>query len=92
MSLTVPQYVEAMRERQEVLARRLGVDLRGAPMEIRVAMTCVNAMVAINFLALNKLGLVTDAQLSEAFDDAMSQAFPAELPIGPNADPDPGTA
>lgn len=88
MALTVVQYVEEMRLRQAKLARRLGVDLRGAPQEARVVLTCANAMTAICFRALTQLGLVTDAQLATEFDAAMNAAFGPELPARPNTDPD----
>jgi hypothetical protein len=90
MSLTVPEYVEAMRERQEVLALKMGVDLHGASQETRVALTCANAMTAICYRALTLLGLVTDAQLAAEFDSAMAQVFPSEPPPGPGPDPTSG--
>lgn len=78
MALTVPQYVEQIRARQEQLARRLGADLRGMPEELRVVLTCSNAMTAICFRAFTQLGLITDAQIAQAFDEAVAQAFPPE--------------
>ena len=80
MPLTVVQYVDAMRERQERLAMLLGSDIRGMDQSLKTILTCSNAMTAICFLAFTSLGLVTDEQLAAAFDDAMAQAFPPEPP------------
>lgn len=79
MPLTIPQYVDAMAVRQEVLAQKLGLSLSSLPREARTILICSNAMTAVCFRAFTQLGLVTDAQLAQAFDDAMNSVFP---PVG----------
>lgn len=85
MALTIVQYVEEMRERQHALAMQLGADLSWAPQELRVVLTCANAMTAIVFQALSELGLVTDEQLAARFDAAMAEAFGQLPPPGEQA-------
>jgi hypothetical protein len=83
VALTVLQYVEEIRQRQESLAPKLGSILAGMPPEFRVVLTLTNAMTAIVFKVLVERGVCTDAELAFLFDDAVAQAFGTEAPTQP---------
>lgn len=88
MPLQIAEYMLAMRRRQELIAFRMGLDLRGSK-ELRILLTCANVFPAMILRVLTVRGLVTDAQLATAFDEAMAAIPPVEGPPQVPEDPPP---
>lgn len=82
MATTVKQYVDAMRQRQDVVAAKMGVVLRGSSVEIRVLNLTVLALIGVVIKTLVDKGLVTDAEFLAVMNGAAADAWDVE-PIQP---------
>jgi hypothetical protein len=84
----IGQYVAALRIRQRQVALAHGLYLQGTQFEIRMALAVMNATVAVVVKLLVDKGVVTDAEVTAAFDAAMAAPLGNE-PTQPDPGPEP---
>lgn len=84
---TVVQYVAQLRSRQVAIAQKMGVWLPGMPKELRVLWLSQIAMLGVILRLLVAKGIVTDVELTAAFDDAMGGAYDPEAVAPLTVDP-----
>jgi hypothetical protein len=89
---TVPQYVSALRARQRVVAQKYGIWLPSSSFEIRTIFGIVNATIAVILKLLVDKGVVTDQEITDAFDTAMGETFGQEPTVPPPTPEPPTTA
>ena len=72
---TLGQYMDQLLQRQRALATKLGSWLPGMATDYRVILACGDASQAILMKLLVDKGLLTDAELSAAFNAATAASF-----------------
>lgn len=77
-----------LRQRQQVLARKIGADLPGLATEYRIVLSCSNAALAVLMKLLVDKGVVTDAELAAAYNAATVDLMEAEV-YAPTPSPQP---
>lgn len=95
---TVKQYVMSLWEAQRVISRKLGFDIRRAPLETRCIVLAVDVTLGVVIKVLTDGGVITDAALQtrmNAVRDAVYPQQPASVPApdettGDVPDPDMG--
>jgi hypothetical protein len=78
---TVKQYITQMRQAQNAIAMKMGVDLSRADKQTRVAILACDAMLAVvlRYLIIGKPGLsLSDAELQAALDAAVADLYDDE--------------
>jgi hypothetical protein len=75
---TIPQYISAMRQRQDVIARKFGCDISQADKQTRVLNLSMLALLAVVVKTLVDNGVITDAQLNAVMDAARDGSYPDE--------------
>lgn len=78
MALTVIQYAQALKQRQIAVARRLGMDIPGAQLELRIIINIVNVSIGVLVRTLVLKGVITDADLVAVLDASTSEPYTAE--------------
>jgi hypothetical protein len=81
---TVAQYVTQMRNRQDIIARKLGSDIAGADKGTRVVNLAILILLAVVIKVLVDKNLITDAELLAALNQARDDTWPEE-PLEPPA-------
>jgi hypothetical protein len=84
---SIPQYVSSLRVRQRIVAQAYGINLEHSAFEIRIILAVMNATIAVVVKLLVDKALVSDAEVSAAFDAAMSAPLgqePSEPPPLPD--------
>ena len=84
---TVKTYAGHLRARYRVIARKLGVIVASGPKEDRVRDLAMFMLLGVLIKTLVDAGVITDAQLLAALDDARDDFYPDE-PHDPPDDPD----
>lgn len=82
MAFTVIQYAQALKARQIQVARKVGIDILGSPLEIRILLNLFNASLGVLVRLLVLKNVITDAELIASLDAAMSEPFQPE-PVQP---------
>jgi hypothetical protein len=80
---TLAAYVQALRDRQVVIARKLGSDVSRSDKQTRVLNLSVLTLLATVIKTLVDKGVITDAELLATLDTARDGAYadePAEPP------------
>lgn len=80
---TVKQYIQSMRSRQDMIARKFGCDISQADKQVRVLNLSVLALIAVVVKALVDKGVITDAELMAVMDAARDDAYQDE-PVEPS--------
>lgn len=78
---TVKGYVTAIRQAQNAVALKMGVDLARADKQTRVAVLACDAIIAVllRYLIVDKPSLgLSDAELQAALNAAMADTYPDE--------------
>jgi hypothetical protein len=81
---TVAAYVATLRNAQERVAALMGSALRGQMKDRRTEQVSVLALLAVLVKVLVDKGLVSDAELQDAFTAALAQVWPAEPDVTPS--------
>lgn len=86
MATTVKQYIQALRNRQNLIAKQFGCDITGGEKPTRVANLALLVLLAVLIKVLVDKGIITDAELSTALDLARDDNWPDEpsAPTNPN--------
>lgn len=86
MATTVKQYIQALRNRQNLIAKQFGSDITGADKPSRVANLALLVLLAVLIKVLVDKGVITDAELTAALDLARDDNWPDEpsYPANPN--------
>lgn len=79
---TVRDYMDTMRQRQMIIARKLGVDLAGMDPQTRVLNLSLLALLAVLIKTLIDAGVITGAQLNAVLDTARDDSWWSE-PVNP---------
>jgi hypothetical protein len=80
---TIAQYVATLRGAQERVAALMGSVLRGQMKDRRTEQVSMLALLAVLVKVLVDKGLVSDAELQDAFTAAINDAWPAEPDVTP---------
>lgn len=67
---TIRQYITKLRDTQQQVGLRMGCDLNSMPKDMRVAVLSVSADLAVLIKVLVDQGLITDVQLTAAYNAA----------------------
>lgn len=81
---TVKQYTQQIRNRQTVIARKLGCDINQSDKKTRVVNLALIVLIAVLVKTLVDKGVITDADLAATLDAARDDAYDDE-PIDPPA-------
>jgi hypothetical protein len=79
---TVKQYVNALQDRQQVIARKFGTNPRGADKQTRAINQSILVLLAVLIKALVDKGVVTDAELTAVLNNARDDFYDDE-PVQP---------
>jgi hypothetical protein len=79
---TLTAYVQALRDRQTVIARKLGSDVSRSDKQTRVVNLSVLTLLATVIKTLVDKGVITDAELLATLDAARDDAYTDE-PVEP---------
>lgn len=75
---TVKQYIQALRDRQIVIARKFGTDVTRIDMQARVLNLALLALLAVLIKTLVDKGLITDAELTATLNAARDDGYDRE--------------
>lgn len=75
---TVAQYVTSMRQRQDVIARKLGSDIATADKQTRVVNLAILILLAVVIKLLVDKAVLTDAELTATLNAARDDTWPEE--------------
>jgi len=79
---TVKTYIQALLDRQTIIAKKFGADLTGADKQTRVLNLALLVLIAVLIKTLVDKGLITDAELNATLNAARDDAYPDE-PLKP---------
>jgi hypothetical protein len=79
---TIPTYVQQMRDRQAVIARKLGSDIGQVDKQTRVANLSLLVLLAAVIKTLVDKGVITDAELLATLNAARDDTY-ADEPLNP---------
>jgi hypothetical protein len=79
---TIPTYVQQMRDRQAVIARKLGSDIGQVDKQTRVANLSLLVLLAAVIKTLVDKGIITDAELLATLNAARDDTY-ADEPLNP---------
>jgi hypothetical protein len=79
---TIPTYVQQMRDRQAVIARKLGSDIGQVDKQTRVANLSLLVLLAAVIKTLTDKGLISDAELLATLNAARDDSYTDE-PLNP---------
>jgi hypothetical protein len=68
-----------LRQREELLAQKIGASMPSLAVEYRIVLSCSNAALAVLMKLLVDKGLVTDAELLAAYNAATADLVNQEL-------------
>ena len=80
---TVKQYIVALRQRQDVIAKKLGCVISQEPKGARVINISLLALLSVLIKTLVDKGVITDAELVATLQAAADDVWPDEGPIVP---------
>lgn len=79
---TVKQYIQALQDRQTIIAKKFGADITGADKQTRVMNLALLALIAVLVKTLVDKGLITDADLTGTLNLARDDNYQNE-PLDP---------
>lgn len=80
---TIQQYVDVLVQREQIVAKKLGVDLGWSDKSTRVVNRCMLVLTAVTVKAIVDKGLATDAEMLALLDSAGSVAW-SDIPWPPD--------
>lgn len=83
---TVKQYVTSLWEAQQVISRKLGFDIRRAPLEMRCIVLAVDVTLGVVIKVLTDGNVITDAALQTRLNAVRDATYPLQPASVPSPD------